>query len=460
MTLAELAASVRDRRVTAEELVRRSFERIDRLDPAIGAVVAVREEALDESRALDAGPPPAGPLAGLPLLVKDTEGVVGMRTTFGSLLHADDPPAVSDELSVERLRAAGAIVVGKTNVPEFAFEGFTSNRVFGDTRNPWALEWSPGGSSGGSGAALVAGLAPLATSTDGGGSIRIPAAFCGLVGFKPTNGLVARRPIPDWMDLSTSGPLGVSIADIQILFDVLRGPEPGDPAVAPSWIPRESLRPGRILGASRLVDWGPLPTGVATSFEIALAGLERATGLDVELVAPNRIFTTGNPDHDWILFACVDELTALGRRTIDEHAGRLTPYFLDAMRHAERYSLEDYVAARRRRFGYVRELDVLLGDDAVLVCPTMCVEGFLADGRVPGADAAGTDSAVYNTQVANLTGHPALSVPAGISANGVPFGIQITGPRFADDLVLAVAAAWETENPWPVAAPGYEPFAS
>ncbi len=206
MTIADLAAAVREGRVSSEELVLRSLERIERLDPPIGAVVAVRQEAIDEARAADASGSHPGPLSGLPLLVKDTEHVRGMRTTFGSLLHASDPPAAVDGLSVERLRAAGAIVVGKTNVPEFAFEGFASNRVFGDTRNPWAPDWSPGGSSGGSAAALVMGLTPLATATDGGGSTRIPAAFCGLAGLKPTNGLIGRRPIPDWMDLSTPGP--------------------------------------------------------------------------------------------------------------------------------------------------------------------------------------------------------------------------------------------------------------
>jgi Asp-tRNA(Asn)/Glu-tRNA(Gln) amidotransferase A subunit family amidase len=458
MTIADLAAAVRERRVSSEELVLRSIERIERLDPPIGAVVAVRQEAIDEARAADASGSHPGPLAGLPLLVKDTEHVRGMRTTFGSLLHSKDPPAAVDELSVERLRAAGAIVVGKTNVPEFAFEGFASNRVFGDTRNPWARDWSPGGSSGGSAAALVMGLTPLATATDGGGSVRIPAAFCGLAGLKPTNGLVGRRPIPDWMDLSTPGPLAGSIGDLRLLLDVIRGPVGGDPSIAPSWTPRVSPRPTRILATQRMVDWGPLPDGIAASFEASLAGLELATGLPVEPIEASGIFTGGNPDEDWVLFACVDELTALGRETVEAESKRLTRHVREALRHATRYSLEDYVAARRRRFGYARELDELLGEDAVLVCPTMCVEGFLADGRMVGEEEPGTDSQAYNTQVANLTGHPALSVPAGRSSNGVPFGLQITGPRFADDLVLSVGDSWESANPWPAVAPGYEPF--
>ena len=196
MNLIELAGAVAERKVSAEELVRISLERIDRLDRSIGAVVRIREEAVDEARAVDTSRRHAGALAGLPLLVKDNEDCAGLPTTFGSLLRADASPAERDCETVARLRAAGAIVVGKTNLPEFAFEGFTANRLFGETKNPRAPAWSPGGSSGGSAVALITGMAPLATGTDGGGSIRIPAAFCGLVGLKPTNGLVPRHPTP------------------------------------------------------------------------------------------------------------------------------------------------------------------------------------------------------------------------------------------------------------------------
>ena len=178
MPLAELAAAVREGRTTSSALVAESLRRIEAGDGPVNAVVLRRDEdALADAAALDArvaaGNDP-GPLAGLPLLVKDTEDCAGLPTTLGSLLRKDAAPAERDCDAVARLRAAGAVVVGKTNTPEFAFEGFTSNRLFGDTHNPWALDWSPGGSSGGSGAALAMGLAPLATGTDGGGSIRNP----------------------------------------------------------------------------------------------------------------------------------------------------------------------------------------------------------------------------------------------------------------------------------------------
>ena len=177
-----------------------SLERIERLNPPLNAVISVREQAVDEARALDerigAGDDP-GPLAGVPLLVKDMEDVQGVPTTYGSTVFADASPAAADGLIPRRLKAAGAIVVGKTNQPEFAFAGFTDNLLYGATRNPWNVEASPGGSSGGSAAAMAAGMAPIATATDGGGSIRIPAGCCGLVGLKPTNGMIGREPVPE-----------------------------------------------------------------------------------------------------------------------------------------------------------------------------------------------------------------------------------------------------------------------
>src|SRR5438034_9206238 len=258
--LAELARSVRDGRVSAKELVGQAYERIERLNGDLNAVIALRpqEEAFAEAQEMQrSGFGSERPLLGLPLLVKDNTDVAGMRTVNGSRLLEDAAPAERDARVVERLRAAGAIVVGKTNVPEFSFQGYTDNTAFGPTGNPWGRDWSPGGSSGGSGAALAAGMVPLATATDGGGSVRIPAAFCGLAGLKPTNGLVGRRPIPDWMDLSTSGPLAGSIADLRLLLDVIRGPVGGDPSIAPSWTPRASPRPTRILATPRMVEWGP-----------------------------------------------------------------------------------------------------------------------------------------------------------------------------------------------------------
>ncbi len=459
MSLAALAAAVTEGTVTAEAMVAESIARIDRLDGPINAVVRTRGDgAFADAAAVDArieAGEAIGPLAGLPLLVKDNEDAAGQPTTFGSLLREDAPPAERDCEAVARLRAAGAILVGKTNLPEFAFEGFTSNRLFGETHDPWALDWSPGGSSGGSAAALTAGMAPIATGTDGGGSIRIPAAFCGVVGLKPSGGAIGRDPTPSWIDLSTKGPLATSVEDASLLFEVLRGPVAGDPTALPSWSPRTDVRPARVLATTRMVDYGPLPGPIATLFDGALLALEAATGLAVEPVAPPF---PEQMDDDWFTTVAVEELTWIGRATAIERADEMTPYLREALAIAARITADEYLEARRRRFAFTRTLDEMLGADTVLASPTMCVEGFLPDGRAAGGAAGGPSASAYNTQAANITGHPALSVPAGVSPNGVPFGIQITGPRFADDLVLAVGAAWEAARPWPSTAPGFAPF--
>jgi Asp-tRNA(Asn)/Glu-tRNA(Gln) amidotransferase A subunit family amidase len=464
LSLAELAGNVRAGRVAPEELVASSQVRIDSMNGGLNAVVArCDEEALaragEMAGRIAAGEDP-GPLAGLPLLVKDTDDAAGMVTTHGSLMHANDPPALHDGLVVGRLRAAGAIVVGKTNVPEFAFEGFTSNRVFGSTRNPWAADRSPGGSSGGSGAALAAGLAAIATASDGGGSVRIPAGFCGLAGLKPTNGVIGRGTIPAWIDFSTKGPLATSIADLRLLLSVMAGPAAGDPTALPAWAnePEPSSLPGRVFAARRLVAWGPLPPSISDLFDAALRRLESGLGLEVVPLEPHEIFRVGNIDEDWLTIAATEHAQSIGRATIEANAPSYSDEFLAAVQTGLGYTLEEYMAARARRFDYVRELDSLLGEDGLLLTPTMCAEGWSAEGYLPGAIHAGTPGDAYNCQAANVTGNPALSVPAGRAPNGVPFGLQIMGPRFRDRLVLALGEAWERISPWALSAPGYEPF--
>ena len=479
--LRELVEMVRAGSVSAVELVERAYERVGSLNAELNAVVALRDadEALAEAGVLDERARRGerlGPLAGAPFLVKDNQDLAGLRTTHGSLLLAEAPPATRDALVVARLRAAGAIPIGKTNVPEHCFEGFTDNLLFGATRNPWAPAWSPGGSSGGSAAALAAGMAPIATATDGGGSVRIPAGFCGLFGLKPTNGLVGRDPIPPWMDFSTDGQLALSMADLRLLLAVMSGPAYGDPTALPAALAARLVgldaaarasaapprRPSLVLAAPRFVEWGPLPNAVADQFDAALTSLEKDLGLLVEPIAPAQILggagEATNADEDWLLTCACEQAHAMGSEAIEAAAERFHPVFLAAMRHGLAVSVEDYLAARRRRFAYARALDELLGADRLLVTPTTPQQGFYADGREVGAKRPGTGVSSYNTQVQNMTGHPALSAPAGRSPNGVPFGLQITGPRFADALVLDIGDAWEMAHPGERVAPGFASF--
>jgi Asp-tRNA(Asn)/Glu-tRNA(Gln) amidotransferase A subunit family amidase len=460
--IGRLAQLLRDREVSARELVERSLALVEVGNPRIGAVVALRAEralaeATEADRARAAGEP-VGPLAGMPALVKDLEDVAGMTTTRGSLLHAEDPPAAVDGLVPGRLRAAGAIVIGKTNLPEAAFEAYTANRLFGTTRNPWDPRWSPGGSSGGSAAALSAGMVPVATATDGGGSARIPAAFCGLVGLKPTNGIVGRSPLPSWIDLSTDGPMGHSVADVALLLDLIKGPVDGDPSALPRWEPAPLPTRVRLLAAPRTVDWGPLDPDLQRAFEAALVVLERDLGLPVELVEPAAVTPAGNADEDWYTTCCTEQAHEVGRDRLESQAHLFDPVFLGFMQAGLEVSIDEYLAVRRRRFHHTRALDRLLGEDGVLVTPTLAMTAQHADGRMLGATDPGTTADALNTCLQNITGAPALSLPAGTLPNGLPFGLQLTGPRFRDDLLLALGARWEQARPWPWYAPGFEPL--
>jgi Asp-tRNA(Asn)/Glu-tRNA(Gln) amidotransferase A subunit family amidase len=450
--LRDLAAAVRARTVAARELVDLAMDRIDRLDGQLGAVVALRaDRARAEAKAIDervtAGGDP-GPLAGIPCLIKDIEDLEGMPTTHGSLLFRDAPPAAEDGLMASRLRAAGAIPVGKANTPEFAAQGFTANRLFGATGNPWAPDWSPGGSSGGSGAAIAAGMVPIATATDTGGSVRIPGAFCGLAGLKPTNGLIA-DPALYWPDLTTCGPLAVSIDDLRLLMEV----EAGGIEL------RRDGPPTRVVALPRCHPWGPLPEEIDALFRAALTSVEADLGIPVEPVEPEDAFRSGNPDTDWAVWTAPELVDWLGRQRAASSLDLLHPVTRRFVEKGLRTGEEDYRAVRARAGAYRREVDALLGDDAVIASPTLTVTGWLAEGRMPGAEDLGTGADVYNTNLQNETGHPSITVPAGRSSSGVPFGLQFTGPRFADAMLLDLAERWERVRPWPAAAEGYEPFA-
>jgi Asp-tRNA(Asn)/Glu-tRNA(Gln) amidotransferase A subunit family amidase len=377
-----------------------------------------------------------------------------MRTTFGSSVFASAPAATTDAVVVARLRAAGAIVVGKTNLPEFAAEGFTSNDLFGTTRNPWNAERTCGGSSGGSAVALATGMAAIATATDGGGSVRIPAAYCGLVGLKPTNGVIGRDPIPDWIDLSTDGPFSNSADDLEVLLDVLRGPTPGDPSTQQARPSDRDTTIGRVLSIERFTDFGPLPAEAAEPFAAASARFAEVVDRAIEPITPSDLFGERRIDDDWFTLCGVEHAYLFGRAWFDEHADELTPSVRYLFEGGFACPMEEYQAARRRRFEYVLALDELLGDDGLLVSPVMATDACPAAGW---EEETGADPYVCAAQ--NITGHPALSVPAGFYPSGVPFGLQVTAPRFRDDLLLDVAKRWEQGQPWPLTAPGYEPFA-
>ena len=454
------------RRVSAVDAVTEALARVARLDGTLNAVVALRaDEALAEAealdRALDAGAP-TGRLAGVPVLVKDLEDLRGMPTRKGSLLLADAPPAAADGLVPARLRAEGAIPIGKTALPEFAIEGHTANLLTGVTRNPWSPRHSPGGSSGGSAVAVASGMVPVATATDGGGSIRIPASFCGLVGIKPTRGLVGRSPVPDWIDLSTDGPFATTVADLRLLLDVEAGAVPGDPEAAPG----TGIRGGTVAApvpsvvhlAHRTSDLGPLPDDVAAHFDRVARDVVGLLATRFDVITPGTLFQDGDPDLDWFTLAAAEHVSSLGRAWVEAGLDRMHPSSQEFLGYGLSVGVDAYLAARRRRFGYTAVVDRLLGEDGVLVTPTVAVAHVEADGRLtPEDEVAWLPARAYSTALQNITGHPAVTLPAGL-LDGVPFGLQVTGPRYSDAWLLDIAARWEEAFPWPRVAPGYTEF--
>jgi Asp-tRNA(Asn)/Glu-tRNA(Gln) amidotransferase A subunit family amidase len=454
--LVELARAVRERRVSPVELVEESLRRIDRLGPPINAVVRVHaDEALAAARAMadgdDAGR--SGPLAGLPLLVKDMARCAGSVTTFGSPLFADAPPDTVDDATVGKLRAAGAIVVGRTNTPAFGHTAFTDNRVFGPTRNPWNLTRSPAGSSGGSAAALIAGLAPLATTSDGGGSTRGPASACGLVGYKPTNGAYGRNVLPRWIAFSTMGSAGRTVADVAQEVAVSIGGVPGDVLSFPrGTVDLTWRRPARVVAVPGYR--GGMAAVVAEAFERTCATIERAVGIPVERV--EQVFS-GDTATAWFTISSAELAQSLA--DVRDQWAEFEPTLQFACDYGAAVTAFDYVAAQRARFTAAAELDALLGDDTVLVVPTFNSESWPAEGPLPLAAGPVTGPGVaFNTTEGNFTGHPAISVPMGYDTAGVPLGVQVVAPRFADGLAFGLAAALEEAMPWATVAPGYDPW--
>jgi Asp-tRNA(Asn)/Glu-tRNA(Gln) amidotransferase A subunit family amidase len=446
--LARLAASVRAGEVSAREVVGAALARIEAVDGRLGAFVAVDgERALAEAAAVDdlvARGEPVGPLAGVPVGVKDLEDAAGFRTSRGSLLHRDDPVASADSVVVARLRAAGAVVVGKTNTPEFGFSADTVNRAFPPSRNPWDLRRSPGGSSGGSAAAVAAGLVPLATGSDGGGSIRIPSALCGLTGLKPSLGRVPTGGRPaDWPSLSTRGVIARTAADVAVAYDVVAWPEPTDlrslPAVGPpgSW---SAAVAG--TGPPRAVAWSPT-LGYATVdrevLAVCSAAVERLAREGVEVVEVDPVFEE-DPVRAWLALVAASTLRRLeGRRGSDDWA-LLDPSVSRALGWAaEEVSATDF--ARAEDAGHQLNLRLV---DVFRRAPLLLTP--VVAGQTPVSGGHGTIDGVPDrnwvrfTYPFNLTRSPAGSVCAGLTADGMPVGLQVVGPQHADLEVLAALA--------------------
>ncbi len=460
-----MAEAVSSGRRSATETTTLALERLERGNRLLNVLASSTfDDALEAAKAFDDNPHPLS-LAGVPALVKDLEDLAGSPTRKGSLALRDAPLASRDGVVPSRLRAAGAVIVGKSTLSEFAIEGYTANLLTGVTVNPWNRDYSPGGSSGGSAAAIAAGLVGVATATDGGGSIRIPASLCGLVGLKPTNGMIGRWPAPDWIDYSTDGPFATSSDDLRLLYNVMIGPIPGDPNAPPREFIEQMVRwddrPPRLVAVERTSPFGPLPNDVARCFHDATNAFADLFHARVEWHDVEGFFPDGDPDLDWFTVATAEHVASLGRSWVEEHMGEFHISTQEFLTSGLRVTVEEYLAARRRRYYYVRTMDDLLADGGLLLTPTVASAGWLADGRLDdSSDVHGLPPHVYSTAMQNVTGHPAVSIPFGMLRSGLPFGLQVTAARYHDVRLLDVTSIVEGAFPWPRTAPGYESFAS
>jgi Asp-tRNA(Asn)/Glu-tRNA(Gln) amidotransferase A subunit family amidase len=450
-SVVELAARVRSGEVTATELAETALARIDAHNPTVNAFVAVdRERARAEAAAVDervaAGRDP-GPLAGIPIGVKDLEDARGFTTTHGSKSRAGAPAAAADSILVQRLVAAGCVVVGKTNTPELGWKAATDNPLFGTTRNPWNLDHTPGGSSGGSAAAVAAGMVPLATGSDGGGSIRIPSACCGLSGVKPSLGRVPSggAHAPDWQHLSTKGPMARRLGDVVAALEVVVGPDPTDlrslPKPEASWLAAldEPHPPARVAWSPTL-GYAEVDREVLSLCERAV---ERLAGLGCEVVEVDTVFDR-DPVDDWLLLAGAYNLRTHAAIRGTEAWGDVDPVLAMVIDGAAALGAEALVRAEDRCHEINLALVELFRDVRILLTPVTAAAAppLALDGRglVNGEPDVNW---VRFTYPFNMTRSPAASICVGLTGDGLPVGLQLVGPQHGDLVVIRTAAALE-----------------
>jgi aspartyl-tRNA(Asn)/glutamyl-tRNA(Gln) amidotransferase subunit A len=448
--LADLVRSVQAKQVSARELTEAALDRIGRLDPIYNAFVAVDgERALAEADALDAkiaGGADPGALAGIPIGVKDLQDAAGFTTTYGSALHADDPPATADSPFVARLRAAGCIVVGKTNTPEFGWMGNTTNSVFGPSRNPFDPARGPGGSSGGASAALAAGMVPLATGSDGGGSIRIPSACCGLSGMKPSLGRVpAGGPTPPgWIDLSTNGPMARRIADVALALDVAVGPDPTDlrslPRPEASWL--AALEDPHVpvqIAYSPTLGYASVDAEVRQACDRAVGVLE-SLGADVTVI--DSVFEA-DPVDDFLTMTAACTLRSLQPLMGHPRWEEVDPLLRHLLASAESTTAVQLLQVIDRFHLMNLRLVELFHTARLLVTPTCSAVAPGVGAMTSSVNGEETANWVQFTYPFNMTRSPAATVCCGTSSGGLPIGLQLVGPQHGDLVVLRAAAALE-----------------
>jgi amidase len=454
----EQAAAVRARDVSSLELTDHYLDRIDKLADGVGAFITVTAElAREQARVLD-GEVRRGelrsPLHGVPVPVKDLNLTAGVRTTFGSAVFADSVPEVDDHV-VALLRDAGTVLLGKTNTPEFGLPCYTENAVAPPARTPWDLERMAGGSSGGAAAAVAAGLAPVAHGNDGGGSVRIPASCCGLVGLKPSRGRVSGGPIKgDVSGLPVEGVLTRTVRDAAAVLDVMAVPMPGDPFWAPPLPAGETFlsHAERMPGRLRVGRFATPVIAEATVHPEVLAAYEETSRLFESL--GHDVDDLALPFPPWVVGLFETVWTVLST---------LMP--VDPEREVELQPLTRHLRARGREVDgsafalaviglqvIARQVMVAASTYDVLLSPTLAQPplpvGAIRDTTDPARDFEDNKRFTPFTALYNLTGQPAISLPLGWTAAGLPVGVMLAGRPAGDAALLTVAAQLEAAVPW------------
>lgn len=464
-SVVDAADAIRDGRLSALGLVEECLARIDARNDELNAFVYVDPDgARRAGEAVDASVARGeaellGPLAGVPFGVKDLEDCAGMPTSHGSLLYKGEGPVRDDSEHVARLRRAGAIPLGKTAAPEFGTLQYTHTTAWGTTRNPWNPERTPGGSSGGTAAAVAAGIMPFGTASDGGGSTRIPAGFSGLVGLKPSHGRIP-HPDDDPSQTACYGALVTTVTDCARHLDVTAGPHDTDRLSLPAAPVRYEDAIDTLDVSGLRVGWSPDLGFAPVDPEVAelsrAAAHDAATAAGVELVDIDVQLT--DPVATWLsagamsLWLGIDEA-----RHWPERAGDLTPFVRMGLELTQDRPLRTLVKGYRRRLRLQEDMAELFSQVDVLMTPTAAVPAFRAEGPPP-TEIAGVEvnaaMSVPFTMLANLCWNPAVSVPAGLTADGLPVGLQVIGRRHHDEVPLRFARLLEIERPWPLHAPG------
>lgn len=454
----EIAALVRERQVSPVEVAGHFLERVARYDGELRAFITVAaEQAMAEAHRAEAAVingDALGPLHGVPMGIKDLDATKGIRTTYGSLLHGDNIPD-RDDLAVERIRASGAIIAGKTHTPDFGWKGTTESTVAGECRNPWDTARTAGGSSGGSAAALAARLVPLCNGSDAGGSIRIPSSFCGVYGLKPSAGRVpsdyARRA--GWGGLSQNGPMANNVRDAALLLNVLAGPDARDPRSlppAPDFL--EAVEAPDVRGLR--VAWGgamdaqPVDPEVLALAEAGARAFEEL-GADVEEDAPAT--ATEDAIAAFAALMLTDLVITLGPALEGGQGDFLPAQLLKWLTEARTWPASRYAEAMREREWHRRAFDDLFERRDLLALPTMAVPAFPVERNpsvIGGRDVHPSWGYTPFCLHANLTGRPAASLPCGFTAAGLPVGLMLMGRAGDETSVLRASAAFEAARPW------------